>query len=147
MSHTDSHSSLALKALARSPRRLLLALVGLVSVALGALGVFVPGLPTTIFLIVASYCFTRSCPWLEERLLRTRLFRPYLRFVDDGYTMSTRTRILITVLMWASVLLGLLGLRASGGLEIWLLLLILGAAVVGTYAVARWGQRRGGKQV
>jgi hypothetical protein len=61
--------------------------------------------------------------------------------------MSTRTRILITVLMWASVLLGLLGLRASGGLEIWLLLLILGAAVVGTYAVARWGQRRGGKQV
>jgi hypothetical protein len=56
----------------------LLAAAGLLCVGLGALGAVLPGLPTTIFLILASYCFTRSCPWLEERLLRTRLFAPYM---------------------------------------------------------------------
>jgi len=42
-------------------RRWLLAGAGVVAVGLGGLGVFVPGLPTTIFLIIASYCFARSC--------------------------------------------------------------------------------------
>ena len=58
------------------PRRLLLAGAGVLAVGLAALGVVVPGLPTTVFLIAASYCFARSCPWLEERLLRNRPFAP-----------------------------------------------------------------------
>ena len=57
-------------------RRGLLAAAGVLAVALGGIGAFVPGLPTTIFLIVASYCFARSCPWLEARLLRCRSSRP-----------------------------------------------------------------------
>ena len=119
----------------RSPRRWLLAAVGVLAVVLGGIGVFVPGLPTTIFLIIASYCFARSCPWLEERLLRVPLFAPYMRFIDERRPMSTRTRVISITAMWTSVLLSLAWLRASGLLSTTLAATILGVAGIGTTAV------------
>ena len=77
----------------RSPRRLLLAGLGLLCVGLALAGVFVPGLPTTVFLIAASYLFTRSCPWLEERMLGLRVFRPFVPYVRGDLPMPRRARI------------------------------------------------------
>ena len=121
-----------------SLRRWLLASLGVVAVGLGAVGVFVPGLPTTIFLIIASYCFARSCPWLEERLLRVPLFAPYMQFIDGGQPMSFRARIISITAMWASVLLSLAWLRASGSLSTALAITIVGVAGIGTVAVFRF---------
>lgn len=121
-----------------SLRRWLLASLGVVAVGLGAVGVFVPGLPTTIFLIIASYCFARSCPWLEERLLRVPLFAPYMQFIDGGQPMSFRARIISITAMWASVLLSLAWLRASGSLSMALATTIVGVAGIGTVAVFRF---------
>src|SRR4029450_10740469 len=39
---------------------------GLVAVALGAVGIVVPGLPTTVFFIIAAWCFSHSSPRLER---------------------------------------------------------------------------------
>src|SRR5512139_1477319 len=94
----------------RDPRRLAFAAAGIACVGLGWIGVFVPGLPTTIFLILASYCFARSCPWLEERLLRVPVFAPYMAFIDEGRPMSTRARVISTTAMWTSVLFSLIWL-------------------------------------
>lgn len=52
---------------------------GLLCVALGGIGVLLPGLPTTPFLLLASWCFSRSSPRLESALLRSRLFGPLIR--------------------------------------------------------------------
>jgi uncharacterized membrane protein YbaN (DUF454 family) len=122
----------------RSPRRWLLAAVGVLAVVLGGIGVFVPGLPTTIFLIIASYCFARSCPWLEERLLRVPLFAPYMRFIDERRPMSTRARVISIAAMWTSVVLSLAWLRASGLLSTALATTMVGAAGIGTVAVLRF---------
>ena len=119
-------------------RRWLLASLGVLAVGLGAVGVFVPGLPTTIFLIIASYCFARSCPWLEERLLRVPLFAPYMQFIDGGQPMSVRARAISITAMWTSVLLSLAWLRASGRLSTALAITIVGVAGIGTVAVLRF---------
>jgi hypothetical protein len=108
------------------------------AVGLGAVGVFVPGLPTTIFLIIASYCFARSCPWLEERLLRVPLFAPYMKFIDDGGPMSTRARAVSTTAMWTSVVLSLVVLRAAGRLSGVVAGIILGLAAAGTIVILRF---------
>ena len=126
----------------RSPRRVALAAAGVLAVVLGGIGVFVPGLPTTIFLIMASYCFARSCPWLEERLLRVPLFAPYMKFIDEGRPMSTRARVISITAMWTSVLLSLAWLRASGRLSTALAITIAGVAAIGTVAVFRFRRDR-----
>jgi uncharacterized membrane protein YbaN (DUF454 family) len=126
----------------RSPRRVALAGLGVLAVVLGGIGVFVPGLPTTIFLIMASYCFARSCPWLEERLLRVPLFAPYMGFIDDGRPMSARARVISMTAMWTSVLLSLAWLRGSGRLSTALAATIIGVAGFGTVAVLRFRRER-----
>ena len=122
----------------RSPRRLLLAGLGVICVGLGAVGAFVPGLPTTIFLILASYCFARSCPWLEERLLRVPLFAPYMKFIDEGGPMSMRARAVSMTAMWTSVLLSLIVLRAAGRLSGVLAGTIVALALIGTIVILRF---------
>lgn len=59
-------------------RALFLAL-GLAFVAIGFVGIFLPVLPTTPFLILAAACFARSSPKLERWLLNHRHFGPGLR--------------------------------------------------------------------
>lgn len=59
-------------------RRFLYVLFGLVCVVLGALGVVVPGLPTTPFVLLASWLFYRSSPRLQQWLLASWLGK-YIR--------------------------------------------------------------------
>jgi len=62
-------------ALGRWRRRGYLAL-GMLMVALGAVGAVLPVMPTTVFLIAAAACFGRASPALEARLLRHPRFGP-----------------------------------------------------------------------
>jgi len=126
----------------RSPRRVAYAAVGLICVALGFIGVFVPGLPTTIFLIAASYLFTRSCPVLEERLLGSRVFRPYVKYLDRDVPLPRALRLRAMAMMWTAVMGSLTILWATDTLTTWCGVGMVAAAIVGTVVIAR--VRRGG---
>lgn len=75
--------------------------VGTAFVGIGAVGVVVPGLPTTVFLIVASYFFSKSCPALTDRWLRRGVLAPYMRYADEGRPMPFHARLIALALMWA----------------------------------------------
>lgn len=119
----------------RSVKRWLFLLAGLVSVAIGFIGVIVPGLPTTVFLILASYCFTRSCPWLEDRLVRAPVFKPYLQYLDGERTMPLRARLSTVAMIWGASGISLLMMRSRGPLSPWFAGSLLVAAAIGSGVV------------
>lgn len=125
----------------RDPRRWAYAGAGVFSVVLGWLGVFVPGLPTTVFLLLASYCFARSCPWLEDRLLRVPVFAPYMKALDAGRGLSRSAAIRAIASLWMSLGLSLTVLWVVGSLPVWLAATLLGAGVVGTATIAYYTRR------
>ncbi len=138
-----TRSPVAYGPMLRSPRRLAFAGLGLVCFGLALAGVFLPGLPTTVFLIAASYLFARSCPVLEERMLRMRLFRPYLRYLDAGQPLPRRARVTALALMWTAVSISLAVLALGDRLAPWGGATIVVAALVGTGFIVRF--RRGAR--
>jgi|TARA_B100001971_G_scaffold22148_1_gene17256 uncharacterized membrane protein YbaN (DUF454 family) len=93
---------------ARGPARWLWFLLGLLSLALGGLGVIVPGLPTTIFLIIAAGCFARSYPRLERWILDLPKVGPTIRDYRAGLGMPRRAKV------WAiSMIVAACGLSAG----------------------------------
>lgn len=65
---------------------------GWLSVALGGLGIVVPGLPTTVFFIVAAWCFARCSPRFEQWVLDLPRIGPMVRDHRAGLGMSRRAK-------------------------------------------------------
>lgn len=129
------------------PWRMVLAGIGLACVGLATLGALLPGLPTTVFLLVASYCFAKSCPGLEERLLkRNRLFRPYLALVESGRPMPRHARVVAILTMWAFISTSLLAFHGRGTIGRTLAVGIILAGIAGTVAIVRFRRRAVGAE-
>ncbi len=106
--------------------------LGWCAVALAAVGVVVPGLPTTVFVLAASYCFSKSSPRFARWLRNHRWFGPVLErsFRNGGMPPSAKRRALLA--MWIGVLVSSLVLsriRPMGAL------IIIGLGAVGTLAI------------
>ena len=74
-------------------RRLYLA-GGVVAVGLGAIGAFLPILPTVPFLLLAVYCFARSNPEWEQRILDHPQWGPQVRDWRERRAISRRSKTL-----------------------------------------------------
>lgn len=75
------------------PARWLWFAAGWLSVGLGGIGVVVPGVPTTVFFIVAAACFTRSSPRFEQWVLDLPKIGPLVRDYRAGLGMRRRAKV------------------------------------------------------
>ena len=78
--------------------RIVLLALGWICVSLGFIGIFVPGLPTTIFLIIALWAFTKSSKKLRFWLLNHKRFGPILRNWQEHKVVPFRAKILMVIL-------------------------------------------------
>ncbi|MEK1906315.1 MAG: YbaN family protein [Pseudomonas sp.] len=88
----------------RSVRYALLA-VGWLSVVLGVIGIFVPVLPTTPFLLLAAACFARSSKRFYRWLVEHPRLGPWIRDYLDGNGIPLKGKVYAISLMWTSIAL------------------------------------------
>jgi len=88
-----------------APARAIYLALGWCAVALAIAGALLPVLPTTVFVIAASYCFSKSSPRFERWLRTNRWLGPPLeRFAATGGMTKTSKRAALTA-MWIAVLI------------------------------------------
>lgn len=121
-----------------APVRWLLWTVGSLSLLLGLIGVVLPGLPTTPFVLLAAACYAKASPRLHAWLLNHRLTGPMLRDWEAHRSLTRRTKTVAVVSMLLMVSLSIWSFR--GRLVLQLVLLALG--LIGAWVVLRIPTRR-----
>ena len=84
-------------------RKALLIFAGTVFVGLGVLGIFLPLMPTTVFLLMAAYCYSRSSDRFHNWLLNNRWLGKYIKNYRSGQGISARQKITTIAILWASI--------------------------------------------
>ncbi len=85
--------------------RPLFAALGVFFVGLGYIGYIVPGMPGTVFFILALWAFKKSSPKLEDWLMNRTFIGPTLRDWETDKSIRRKTKTLAISMVWASILL------------------------------------------
>jgi len=124
---------------ASRPMRWLLWLAGSLSLGLGLLGVVLPGLPTTPFVLLAAACYAKASPRLHCWLLNHRWMGPMLRDWESHRSLTRRSKTVAVGSMLLMVSMSIWSFR--GHLFAQLALMLLGA--IGAWVVLRIPTRKG----
>ncbi len=84
-------------------KRVIYLVIGTLALFLGALGIFLPVLPTTPFVILAAACYLRSSKRMHAWILQSRLFGETIENFQAGRGLKRDTKIRALVLMWATI--------------------------------------------
>ena len=83
--------------------RILLVTAGTFFVGLGIVGIFVPVLPTTPFLLLAAVCYARSSQRFYDWLLNNKWFGSYIRNYLERKGITLRIKVITVTLLWVTI--------------------------------------------
>jgi len=98
---------------------------GVLLVVIGVIGIFLPVLPTTIFLILASACFVKGSPKANEWLRNHKILGQYIKNYQDKSGLTLKSKILNIFFLWTMILVSAFLLTE----ELMIRLILIGIAV------------------
>ncbi len=111
-------------------KRILFISAGSISLALGVLGIFVPGLPTTPFLLLTAWFYVRSSEKLYSWLINHKIFGRYIKNFKNG--MSVRTKLISIAIMWTMISISVFVFIESQKIS----LIVIAVGIIGTVVMA-----------
>lgn len=78
-------------------------IIGIISIGLGAIGVILPVLPTTPFLLLAAFCLARSSQRMNDWFVKSQLYQKHLDSFVKERAMTLKTK--VSILSFASIML------------------------------------------
>tara|TARA_B100000700_G_scaffold238458_1_gene264914 strand:- start:3170 stop:3610 length:441 start_codon:yes stop_codon:yes gene_type:complete len=82
--------------------------LGFTSMAIGLIGIVVPGLPTTPFMILAAACFAKSSQKFYDWIINNRLFGEHVKNYREGKGIPKKSKPVILITLWTFVLFAVL---------------------------------------
>ena len=107
--------------------RWVLIISGFLLTGIGIAGMFLPLLPTTIFLLLAAWCFARSSEKFYKWLHSNKLFGKYLSDYSSGRGMTKKSKMFSISFLWAGILFSMF--YATEILYVRILLLVIAIGV------------------
>ena len=83
--------------------RIFLIIVGCISLGLGVLGIFLPMLPTTPFLLLSAAAWVKASPSLYEWLINHKVFGEYIRNYREHRAIPLHVKIVSVTLVWLTI--------------------------------------------
>jgi uncharacterized protein len=111
---------------------------GTLALVLGLIGVVLPGLPTTPFVLLAAACYAKASPRLHAALLNHRWTGPMLRDWESERSLTRRSKAIAVGSMLLMVGLSIWHFRGSVGVQ----LVLLATAAIGAWVVLRIPTRK-----
>ena len=106
--------------------RILLIIFGLIFTGFGLIGIVVPGLPTTIFLIIAAACFVRSSPTLYNKLINSPVLGKYVKDYLEGKGMPVYAKVISIFMVLLACFISSFYLLSDSSLIIKIFIIVLG---------------------
>jgi len=78
-------------------------MAGTISLALGIVGIVLPVLPTTPFLLLTAYCYDRGSERLHTWLMNNRVFGEYIRNYSEGRGIPLRAKVTAISVLWVTI--------------------------------------------
>ena len=107
----------------------LFVIAGTIALVLGVVGIILPVLPTTPFLLLAAICYMRGSQRLYNALLRNRFIGSYVRNYLEGRGMSLRNKIWTISMLWIAILCTAFLVTESLVIRIILVVVLVGVTV------------------
>lgn len=83
--------------------KIVLTIIGLLSLGLGVAGIFLPLLPTTPLLLLAAWCFIRSSSRLYDWLLNHPYLGEYIRNFRENKAIPLRVKVVSVAMIWLTI--------------------------------------------
>lgn len=78
-------------------KKLIYLLVGLIAFILGAIGIFLPLLPTTPLFLLTSFCLLKSSDRLNEKFMETKLYEKYVKSFKEQGGMTLKAKLCLVI--------------------------------------------------
>lgn len=110
-------------------KKYILMSLGMLFLAIGIIGIALPLLPTTPFLLLTGFCFAKSSPKLHHWLINNKLFGKYIKNYQENKGISLRVKITSLFFLWLSIGYTLLFVLGNNYARIGLIVIVIAITI------------------
>ena len=110
-------------------RRYILIIAGTIFLVFGFIGIFLPILPTTPFLLLAAACYARSSQRFYNWLMNNKWFGNYIKNYHEGRGVPLKFKIFTISLLWITILISIYFVINNFWIEIIFIIIAIGVTI------------------
>jgi len=108
-------------------QRGILVSLGTISLSLGIIGIFIPILPTTPFLLLSAGCYAKGSKRFYQGLMKNRWLGSYIKNYQEGRGIPLKVKIVTILLLWSTMAVSIIIIVTNNYIKI--ILFVIGVCV------------------